>query len=242
MSKHHPSARRVHREANADDKFVSGVLEGSVWARDHGRTIVIATVVALVLVVFGLWYRSNQAAVRDRAAAELSQVRATVQSGNTALAKQDLEAYVKRFGGTPSGEEARLMLAQAHLQSNEAPKAIEILEDMAGDVDSPLGYNAAMLLAAAHETAKKPEDAERVYLRMADGARFGFQKREALDKAARLRMEKGNAAGALELYERLLATYEDEEKNEDTPASDAQEKSMYEMRMAEVRAQVPAKS
>ena len=239
MSKHHPTARRVHRAANADDKFVSGVLESSVWARDHGRTIVIATVVALVLLVFGIWYRSNRAAVRDRAAAELSQVRATVQSGNIALAKTDLENYVKRYGSTPAGAEAKLMLAQAHLQSNEAPEAITILDDMADDVESPLGYNAAMLLAAAHETAKKPDDAERVYLRIADNARFPFQQREALDRAARVRMDQGNAAGALELYERLLATFDAET---DEASSNPGEKSMYEMRMAEVKAQVPAKS
>ena len=236
MAKHHPAARRVHRATHDEDKFVAGVLESSAWAQTHGRTLVIAGVLGVLLVVGGLWYRSNRVATRERAASELSQVRATVQSGNVQLAQQDLENYVRRFGSTPSGAEAKLMLAQLHLETNQPAKAIGVLEDLADDSDSPLGYGASLLLGAAHENNKQPAEAERVYLRVADDSRFAFQKREALDRAARLRLEQGNTAGAVQLYERILATFEDEKEEE----VNQQEKSVFEMRLAELKAAAPA--
>ena len=231
----HPAARRVHRASTDEDTFVAGVLESSVWARDHGRNLVIAGVFAFVLLASGLYYRNYRATLRERAASELAQVRATVQSGNTQLAKQDLDRFVGRFGNTPAGAEAKLLLAQVQLQGNEAPKSIVTLKPLADDVESPLGYSAAILLAAAHETAKQPEEAERVLLRIADKARFAFQKREALDRAARIRQDRGNPAGAIELYERVLATFDGEDEQEI-----AAEKNAYQMRLAELKAQVPA--
>lgn len=230
----HPAARKVHRASTDEDTFVTGVLESSVWARDHGRNLVIAGVLGFILLAGGLYYRNYRATLRERAAAELAQVRATVQSGNAQLAKQDLDRFVSRFGNTPAGAEAKLLLAQVQLQGNEAPKAVTTLKPLAEDVEGPLGYSAAIMLAAAHETAKQPEEAERVLLRIADKARFNFQKREALDRAARIRQERGNPAGAIELYERVIKTFEGEDEQEV-----AGEKNAYEMRLAELKAQVP---
>ena len=87
------------------------------------------------------------------------------------------------------------------------------------------------MLAAAQEANKQPEQAERTYLRLADNAVFDFQKREALDRAARLRLDRGNAAGAAQLYERIIATFD-----EDDPQN-AVERAVYQMRLAEIRAQ-----
>ena len=228
----HPSARRVHRSANDEDTFVTGVLESSVWAKEHGRTLVIAGVVAFLVLGGLLYFRSYRATMADKAASELSAVRSTVQSGNLQLAKQDLQKFVNTYGGTAAGGEGKLLLAQTQLQTNEAPKAIETLDGLADDPESPMGYNAALMLAAAHEAAKKPADAERVLLRVADKARFDFQKREALERAARIRAETGNIAGAIELYERVIATYEGTDQQE-TGA----ERNVYEMRLAELRSQ-----
>ncbi|MEX2283694.1 MAG: tetratricopeptide repeat protein [Gemmatimonadota bacterium] len=231
MTKHHPTARRVHRVAHDEDTFVSSVLGGTAWAQTHGRHIIIGAVIAVILVVGFMYVRTTGAARRDLAAQELSRVRATMQTGNMQLAQQDLEGYIRRFGSTDAGAEAKIMLAQVYLQGNQPQKAIEPLESLAGNVDTPAGFTAAMLLAAAYEEGKQFDQADRTYLRVADDARFDFQKREALDRAARVRAEQGNLAGAIELYERTLTTYGDE----DDPQT-AGERNAYEMRLAELRA------
>ena len=232
----HPTSRRVHRTTTDDDKFLTSVLETSVWARTHGRWMTIAGVSVIVaLAVFA--YMRNISNQRDqKAARELVTVRSTMLSGNKQLAKSDLQKFVKSYDNTSSGDVARLMLGQTELEANEPQNAVATLEPVAKDAGTPLGYSAALMLAAAHEAAKQPDQADRVYLRIADDARFDFQKREALDRAARLRLERGNPTGAVQLYERILATFDamDPEK------VDLQQKNVYAMRLAEIRALAPA--
>jgi len=147
------------------------------------------------------------------------------------LAQQDLEGYVRRFGSTDAGAEAKIMLGQVYLQAKQPQKATEVLQSLAGNVDTPSGFTAAMLLAASYEESKQFDQADRTYLRIADDARFDFQRREALDRAARVRAEQGNVAGAITLYERVLTTYPDD----DDPQT-ASERNAYQMRLAELRA------
>jgi predicted negative regulator of RcsB-dependent stress response len=224
-----PAARRVHRAAHEDDKFVSGVLESSIWARQHGKILTIAGVVGLLALLTFLYIRNWRTAVQEKAAAEMSQVRTTVQSGNVQLAQQDLERFVTKYGKTPAGAEAKLMLGQILLQANNPQRAATVLAPLANDVDTPLGFNAALMLAAAQEANKQPDQAERTYLRVADNAVFDFQKREALDRAARLRLDRGNPAGAAQLYERILTTFDEKDPQ------DAVERAVYQMRLAEIK-------
>ncbi len=186
---------------------------------------------ALATVVLTLVFRSNRVRTREAAAVELDRVRGTVQAGNVQVARQDLQKFIQSFGNTPSGKEAKLLLGQVQLQSGEAQNAIPTLKPLADDVESTIGYNAALMLASAYELNKQNDQADRTYLRIADQARFDYQTREALDRAARLRDDSGNHAGAIELYERIIATF-DLNDVDSTP-----ERNAYEMRLSELRAQ-----
>jgi len=95
----------------------------------------------------------------------------------------------------------------------------------AADVSEPLGLQVAVLLAKAHEERGRLEEAERLLLRVADRADLDFQVRDALDGAARLRVLEGNFIGAVELYQRILETIDE----------DAPERGIYEMRVGEFR-------
>jgi predicted negative regulator of RcsB-dependent stress response len=221
----HPAARRVHRAESDEDVFVTGVLESSAWLKTHGRYVLFggtALVVATAALVYWLNYRSD---LQERAAAELTPVRQTVVEGNRQLAMRDLKSFVGKYGSTPSADEARLLLAQIYVEEGRATDAIKMLEPVADPSDAG-GASGALLLGAAYEAAKQLERAEQAYLEVADAARFGFEKREGLERAAILRLQKGNAPGAAELYDRALKTLP-----EDSP-----ERSVYQMRIAEIRA------
>jgi predicted negative regulator of RcsB-dependent stress response len=230
MSKKHPGAGRVHRERHEEDVFVESVLEGSVWAKTHGRTLLIGGIAAFLVLAGALWYKGYQGNVREAAARELNLVRQTVLSGNKQLAVTDLKKYVAKYGKTSSGAEARTMLAQTHLSLGQASEAVTAIEPIADDPKDASA--AAFLLAAAYEAQNLPEKAEQTYLKIADEARFGFEKREALERAAGVRLGKGNTAGAIELYDRALKTLP-----EDSP-----DRAVYEMRIAEIRGSAPAAS
>jgi predicted negative regulator of RcsB-dependent stress response len=230
MSKKHPGAGRVHRERHEEDVFVESVLEGSVWAKHHGRTLLIGGIAVFLILAGALWYKGYQGNVREAAARELNLVRQTVMSGNKQLAVTDLKKYIAKYGKTSSGAEARTMLAQMHLSLNQPQEAANAIEPIAND---PKEASAAtFLLAAAYEAQNQPDKAEQTYLKIADDARFGFEKREALERAATVRLNKGNTAGAIELYDRAIKTLP-----EDSP-----DRAVYEMRIAEIRGGVPAAS
>src|SRR5688572_1618382 len=231
MTTRHPTARRVHREAAApDDAFVAGVLESSAWAKEHSRTLIIGSIVVLVVIVgLTIFVTSRRSNAREAATA-LTQVRAVALSGNAELAIRDIEQFIRNYGSTPAGDEARLLLGAAYLDANQQQNAINAVENVADDLDTDVGVSAAMLIAAAHEAAGRSQEAETVLERVATGGRFLFQQQEALDNIARLRLQRGDAAGAVQAYERLL---------EMTPTN-AAERQVYELRLGEVRAMAAA--
>ncbi|CAN5845800.1 hypothetical protein BH23GEM9_BH23GEM9_04300 [soil metagenome] len=223
----HPTARRVHRQdSSPDDAFVAGVLESSVWAKQHQRSLIIGAIAVAVLIIAAVIWFSNRAATRDAAAEELTRVRAVAMSGNAPLAIRELELYLDRFAGTPSAPEARLHLGRAYLEAGQPQQTLQALQPIARDVGDDLGANAAFLTAVAHEVLQEPHRAEEVFLRIADGARFLFQRQEALDNAARIRLQRGDAAGAVQLYERAVAM---------TPETNP-DRQVLELRLGEVSA------
>jgi predicted negative regulator of RcsB-dependent stress response len=227
----HPAARRVHRQSTDEDVFVTGVVESSVWAREH-QTKLLVSGIALILVVLGtLYYRNYRHTINEKAAAELNTARQSFAQGNMQLAARDLKTYVAKFGSTPSGEEARLMLAQAFLDTGKPKDAIDVVQPIAKDPAEGEGAEAGLILGAAYTANKNFSEAERAYLRVADKARFGFQKRDALERAAQLKLQNGDRTGAAKLYERAMSTL----------PKDSPDRVMYEMRMAEAMA-TPLKS
>jgi predicted negative regulator of RcsB-dependent stress response len=223
----HPTARRVHRpDTGPDDAFVAGVLESSVWAKQHQRTLIIAAVIAAVLIIGTVLWLNNRSSQRTRANVELTQVRAVAMSGNTALAVRDLQQFLASYGGTPAADEARLLLGRAYIEAGQPQQAIETVQAQARRVRTDMGIAAAFILAAAHESNQQLQQAEETYLRIGDGARFVYQRQEGLDNAARLRLQRGEAAAAVQIYERLVR-----EAPEGSP-----ERQVFELRLGEARA------
>ncbi|MEX1183822.1 MAG: tetratricopeptide repeat protein [Gemmatimonadota bacterium] len=227
MTTRHPTARRVHRQnAAPDDVFVAGVLESSVWAQQHGRKLLIGAVIAAVLIAAATIALMNRSDRRAEAAAQLNQVRAVAMSGNAQLAIRELEQFVEQYGGTPAATEAKLLLGNAYFKAGRHEQAATTVEPLTDDLETIAGVNAAFLLAAAHEAADTNADAEAVYLRIAEDARFLFQRQDALDNAARMRLQNGDAAGAAALYDQLL---------EITPIN-SPERQIYQLRLGEAQA------
>lgn len=220
----HPTRRRANREAEAEDAFVARVLEIVAWARAHARILTLGVIAVGVIAAGSLYFVNHRSTQNAQAEVRLTEIRQTA-AVNTALAISDLEAFVAQFGATSAGNDARILLASLYLESDRAQQAADILSSLAGNVRTTHGTSAAFLLAAAHEALGQPGQAEAVYLRIGEQARFDFERREALDNAARIRLDGGNAAGAAELYQRLV----------DGSPEGSPERAFYEMRSAEAK-------
>jgi predicted negative regulator of RcsB-dependent stress response len=223
-----PSSSRARREdAGPDDAFVTAIKKSYAWGQENSRVLTIGLAVALVAVAAGVWYISQQRQLEDQAAARFAQVQQTVAAGNPQLAIRDLRQYIDRFGGTRTADQARLLLANILLGQGQAEDAITAIGDIHRDLDASFGLAGARLHAAALEELGRIDDAVDTYLRIADNARFPYQRREALADAARAQLQNGSPEQAAALYQRVVDSLE-----EDSPQA-----SYYAMWLAEARAQ-----
>lgn len=198
-----------------EDAFVATTLQATQWAQRNRPILTLGIVLAALIAAGVVYYARYQGTLNSGAALQLEEIQQRLDGGDPTGAQDDLQLFLERFGGTPSADEARIALAQISASAGEYETAAEALEPLARDLGNPLGAQAAGLLAAISEDAGNLETAEALYLRLADRSRLGFQVRDALAAAARIRWESGDAAGAMELYDRLLGQMDETDPGRD---------------------------
>ena len=190
--------------AEQEDAFVAKTLEAANWAQ-RNRPMITAAVVIIGLGVAALvYYGRYRNTLNVTAASQLEQLQQRLEQGDVANVRADLDLYLERFSSTSFADEARLTLGHVLTTEGDLQGAADVLEPLAGDVRSPLGAQAAVLLAAVAEDMGDLQVAEGLYERLADRARLSFQVEDALFAAARLRRDRGDYSGALAIYDRLL--------------------------------------
>jgi predicted negative regulator of RcsB-dependent stress response len=76
----------------------------------------------------GYWFYTRSAQIKSgRAEQSLLQAKQAVVQGNEALAQNDLQNVLRRYGSTRAGVEAGLVLAEIHFGKREFQKGIDVL-------------------------------------------------------------------------------------------------------------------
>jgi len=226
-SRHPSSRRRQEEKKEAEDIFVEKILETSKWAKANTQLLIIAGIALVVLVSGGIYYRNWKSTQTQRAVAQLEQVQQSVAFGDRGTARASLNQYIQTFEGTPYALEARLLLGQLLLEDGNPEEAMDALAPAVREMDDhPIGIQAGFLMAGAYEEAGRLDEAERMFLRVANTADLEFQIREAMSGAARIRANQGDYAGAAELCEEVLAGME----------PDDPDRNYWEMKLAEMTA------
>lgn len=227
MSKRHPASHKTQQESagEPDDVFVAQVLHAGKWAESNQQILTVLAVVVAIGIAGLLYYRSYRRSLTDQAAQQLELIYQTVAMADVEGARTELGTFIDRFGGTPYGPEARLLLGDLYLRAGSPQQAQAVLRPLGESPSEPLELQAAALLAAAYEQDNQPQEAERIYLQIADRSELDFEVLDALAAAGRLRAARGDNAGALELYERALEGLE----------PDAPQRGLFEMRIEELR-------
>jgi predicted negative regulator of RcsB-dependent stress response len=232
MSQRHPGSRRTKQDSSQepDDVFIARVLHLGKWAEKNQQLLTVLVVVAAIFVAGLIYYRNYRASLTAQAAQQLELVYQAVSIQDTEGAINELVTFLERFSGTPYEGEARLLLGDLYLRDGRSEQAQAVLEPLGGAPRGPIELQGASLLAAAYEQEGRTDEAEDLYLAIADRSNLDFQVRNALAAAARIRRDRGDGDGAIELYERALQGLEEE----------SPERGVYEMRIAEIRAGVNA--
>jgi predicted negative regulator of RcsB-dependent stress response len=212
-------------QGTPDDAFTAKVLEVSVWARRNTQ-LVIGGVAGVVVVALGVWYAVNQRSANlIEASTQLEQVQQAAAMSPTDEAVAELERYLARFGKTPYGMEARLVLGELLLEAGRTSEALAALSAVAPGFGDPLQIQATYLLAAAYEQAEDWDGAIRIYRDLSSRAEMNFQRREATEGLARAHLAKGDIPAAISAYEALIAEFEEGEPI----------RNYFEMRLQEIQ-------
>ena len=229
MAKKHPTSSRVHRDDGLpDDVFVSTMRRIISWAQENRQQMIVGSVAILLVAAAGAWFIASQRSVETAANTQLARVQQSVASGNNQLAIRDLQSFLNTYGSTEAADQARLILASVLIDEDRATEAVEALATLPERLDNPLGLPAARLKASALESLDRTQEAIDAYLAIAEDARFPFQRREALADAARVHLQNGNPERAVDLYQQVVDTFDEQEAG----------RGYYQMWLAEARAQV----
>ena len=202
------------------------------WTRVNSTALSIGAVVVLVAAGVYWFYSRSRQIQAENAAKALMNAKQSMSAGNIPLAQNDLQSVYSRYGSTPAGVEAAMLLAQLDYDAGKYQDGLTVLQKASGssaaaDVQATIlslegdGYAQMKQLAKA---GKAYEDAA--------AAAGGMQTEHAFlaAKAARTYAEAGDTAKARDLWTRLA-------KDPNTQAVAAEAR----VRLGELTAQVAKK-
>lgn len=173
------------------------------WVRANSSRISIAGIIVVAVAAGGLLWRASADKKEVRASQALAAAQNVVQSGNAALAQSDLQALLRRYGGTSAGIQARLLLAQVYYGQGKVDDGLRELNA----ITSPGLYAASVhaLKAAGLEQSGKPGEAANEYEKAAAEANTAVGKASYQSDAARAYLAAGNTDAAKRLWEAMAA-------------------------------------
>jgi len=171
------------------------------WLQAHGRQVGIGAIVVAAIVA-GTWVFSRSNATKAAGASRaLGDAQRSVASGNLPLAAADLKKLVQRYGSTPAGTQARLLLAQVNFQQGKVAEGLKILDEIgsAGALQPSLHA----LRAGGLEQSGKPAEAAAEYLKASEASKLPSERETYKADAARSFALAGKKEDALKLWQSM---------------------------------------
>jgi predicted negative regulator of RcsB-dependent stress response len=174
------------------------------WTKLNSRIVTTAAVVVFLAAV-GYWFyvRSRQIQTVNAERALLS-AKQSMGAGNLPLAQTDLQKVVSRYGSTPAGVEASLLLAQVDYDQGKAQDGIDALKKASGSsAAGGMEPTLRSMIGDGYLQLAKPGDAAREYEAAAGVSRLDNERLLYRAKAARAYTAAGDTSKARHLWEEL---------------------------------------
>lgn len=184
------------------------------WISERGRPLTYVAGGALVITAVVLFWRESVARKNERADAALATAQSAFYSGNTALAKSDLEKLVARYEGTSGGTQAAILLAQILYGEGKHDDGIVRLKAAVGSAPNHFVPALEELLAGGYADTKRYDEAVQHLTRAAEKAAFATDKAIYRAEAARLLALSGKTAEARKAWQALADDPESPVANE----------------------------
>jgi len=175
------------------------------WLELHSRQLMFGSI-GLLVIAGGFWfYRQSNQRQAESASVALSEAESSIASGNLPLAQSSLEKLVQRYGNTPSGDQARVLLAQVHYEKGEYQQGIKELEPVTGAKDAYTAASALNLEAAGLEQSGKLPEAAAGYQKAAARAPDKIDHDVYMANAARVLTAAGKTDEAKKIWASLAS-------------------------------------
>ena len=173
------------------------------WARANANKLSIVGLVVVAAAAVGLLWRASADKKEVRASQALAAAQNVVASGNAALATSDLQALLRRYGGTTAATQARMLLAQVHFGDNKVEEGLKEL-DAIGSA-GPYAASIHALRAAGLEQAGKGAEAAAEYEKAAAASSTKLSKAAYMSDAARAFLAAGKTDDAKRIWTAMAA-------------------------------------
>ncbi|MFN8574912.1 MAG: tetratricopeptide repeat protein [Gemmatimonadaceae bacterium] len=173
------------------------------WIQANSRQASIAGIVLAVVVASGLLWRSASAKKEGNAGRALSEAQRSFVAGNLPLAQSDLQKVVQQYGGTVSGDQARILLAQVYFDQKKVDEGMKVLDGV--DASGPFKATLHVVRAGGYEQGDKEAEAAAEFLRAADAAVAEADKSSYRADAARALGLAGKKDEALKIWKEMAA-------------------------------------
>lgn len=186
------------------------------WLQTNAKTIAIGVAVLALSTAAVFGYRWMDASKRTKADEMLSRATSPMQAGKLPEAQAALSRVVSEFGGTTTGAQAAMLLAQVYFDQKKYQEGITALEKAKGSAGSSFSASFEGLIAAGYESMGKFEIAAEHYASAAAASKFPLDKGANQASQARNLTTAGKLTEARKIWEALA-------KNESLPfAQEAQ--------------------
>lgn len=173
------------------------------WIVSNSRALTIGISAAVVLVaVYAFWQQSVRLK-SERADAALATAQGAFYSGNTTLAKSDLERITTRYPGTSGATQAGMLLAQILYGEAKYDDAIGNLTSLLTSAPDQFKPSIEELIASGYADSNRPDDAATHLLSAAALAPFAADAQMYRADAARMLRVAGKVDEARAIWVEL---------------------------------------
>jgi tetratricopeptide (TPR) repeat protein len=206
--------KKITKRELKEDTIVTGYFKVVGWYEEYKRYVLwgVAGIALLVLAV--VVYSNNRRNADQRASTALGQIISIYDRGDYGLALSGipeqnvmgLQAIVDNYGGSRSGDLARLYAANCYLYLGEADKALKLYEDFGGP-DKAMQAARMAGEAGCYEMKKNYKEAAEALLKAAGKDPKGVNAANHLLRAGIDYKLAGDKEKALELFRKLKQEY-----------------------------------
>jgi predicted negative regulator of RcsB-dependent stress response len=174
------------------------------WLQVNSRYLAVGLGIVAVAAA-GYWFYLRSAELKqERASRDLLTAKQSIVAGNPALAVTDLQRVITRYGSTPPGVEAAMVLAELRYEAGDFDAGIATLRDVVDKrAAEPMRSRVHSLIGDGLVQTEKLDEAISAYQAAADAARFDGQRAFELAKKARTLMAAGKTDEARSQWQQL---------------------------------------